>query len=179
MGQQAGLRRGFIVFRPNSIISSSEMTFFRKFLFRCSLFFWAPEFRFAQICVAFRLEMGQRVRLHKRFIIFQLNSIVSAYEMAFFWKFSFECSFFSPKFRFMQIYAAFQLEIGQQVGLHRRYIIFNQIPSFRPLKWHFFKHFNFAAHFIYVAFRLEMGLWAGHRERFIIFSQIPSFQPPK
>ena len=46
------------------------MAFFRKFFIRCS-FFFASEFRFMQICEAFRLEMGQRVGLRKRFIIFR------------------------------------------------------------------------------------------------------------
>ena len=38
--------------------SASEMAFIQKILFR-SLFYFVPKFRFAKICVAFRLEMGQ------------------------------------------------------------------------------------------------------------------------
>ena len=45
--------------------------------------------------------------------------------MAFFPKFSFRCSFyFVPEFRFTQICAAFQLEMGQQARLHLRFFVF-------------------------------------------------------
>ena len=93
IGQREGLLRIIIVFRPTCIVSACEMVFFKKILFRCS-FFFAPNFRFAQIGATFRLEMGQQIGLYKRFIIFQPNSIISASEMAFFLKFSFQCAFF-------------------------------------------------------------------------------------
>ena len=44
----------------------------------------------------------------------------------FFRKFSFWCSFyFTPKFKFAQIYAAFQLVMGQRWWILRRFIIFS------------------------------------------------------
>ena len=93
IGQQARLRKSFIVFQPNSIVSASEMTFFQKLLIRCS-FYFAPEFRFTQIYAAFWLEIGKRARFCKRLIIFQPNSIVSDSEIAFFQKFLFWCFFY-------------------------------------------------------------------------------------
>ena len=69
--------------QPNSIVLASEMAFFfLKFFFRCA--FFSLKFKFMQIYASFWLEVGQRARLHMRFIIFQPNSIVSASEMAFF-----------------------------------------------------------------------------------------------
>ena len=43
IGQQARLRKSFIVFQPNSIVSASEMTFFQRLSIRCS-FYFASEF---------------------------------------------------------------------------------------------------------------------------------------
>ena len=43
---------------------------FSKIFIRC-LFYFAPKFIFAQICVAFLLEMSQRARLCRMFIVFQ------------------------------------------------------------------------------------------------------------
>ena len=124
MGQWARLCCRFIVFQPNSIVSAYKMAFFRKFLSCCS-FCFALEFKFKQICAAFQLEMGQRTRLRKRFIIFQVNSMVSASEITFFQKLSIRCSFyFEPEFRFTQIYAAFWLEIGKRARFCKRLIVF-------------------------------------------------------
>ena len=81
--------------------------FFQKFHF-AARFFFAPKFKLAQICAIFRLEMGQRAGLHKRFIVFRPNSFVSVYDMAFFFEnFHFGAHFFAPKFRFPQICTAF------------------------------------------------------------------------
>ena len=57
--------------------------FFKSF-FLLLVFFFAPKFKLAQICAIFRLEMGQRAGIHKRFIVFRPNSIVSVFDMAFF-----------------------------------------------------------------------------------------------
>ena len=81
MGQRARLHRMFIVFRPYSIVSASKIAFFLENFRFGALFFFASKFRFAQICAAFRLEMGQRARLYRMFIVFQINSIFSATEM--------------------------------------------------------------------------------------------------
>ena len=59
MGQQIGPRKSFIVFRPNSIVSASEMAFFSKFRFGARFFFFAPEFSLMHISATFRLEIGQ------------------------------------------------------------------------------------------------------------------------
>ena len=59
--------------------------FYWKFSFQCS-FYFASKFRFAQICAAFRLEMGQWAWLYRRFFVYRPNSIVSVYKMAFFSK---------------------------------------------------------------------------------------------
>ena len=83
----------FIVFRPNSIISASEMVFFFKIFDSVVVFFFAPEFSFRQISANFRFEIGQWEGLPWRIIVFQPNSIVSISEMAFF-KISFRSSFF-------------------------------------------------------------------------------------
>ena len=93
MGQQIGLWKRFILFWPNSIVSASEMAFFSKFSFRWS-FFFAPKFSLRQISATFRLEIGRWGGLPRRILIFQPNSIVSVYEIAFFEKFSFRWSFF-------------------------------------------------------------------------------------
>ena len=119
------------MFQPNSIVSAYKMAFFRKFLFCCS-FGFALEFKFKQICADFQLEMGQRTRLRKRFIIFQQNSMVLASEITFFQKLSIRCSFyFEPEFRFTQIYATFWLEIDKWARFCKRLIIFrpNSIVS--------------------------------------------------
>ena len=119
-------------------------------MFQCWVFF-ALEFSFTQIYVAFRLKIGQRVRLRQRFIIFQLNSIISTSEMALFKKFFFRCSLY-----------------------------FGQIPSFWPSKWNFFRKFLFWCSFyftmefkfaqIHAAFQLELGQRWWLLRRFIIFS---------
>ena len=83
MGQRAGLCKRFIVFRLIPSFGLWKWHFFRKFSFGCS-FFFVPKFRFSQIYATFQLETGQRVGLHRWFIIFQPNSIVSASEMVFF-----------------------------------------------------------------------------------------------
>ena len=57
------------LFRPRGI-------FFLKIFISVLFFFFASKFRFGQIFEAFQLEMGQRPRLHRRFIVFQQNSIV-------------------------------------------------------------------------------------------------------
>ena len=171
MGQRARLHRMFIVFRPNSIVSATEMAFFFLKIFILVIFFPASEFRFVQICEAFQLEMGQRPSVHQRFFIFQPNSIVSGRKWHFFWKFLFQCLFFlASEFRFTQICEAFQLEKGQRPRVHQRFIVFCQIPSFRPPKWHFFENLRFGAQFFYfifapkfkftqigATFRLEIG----------------------
>ena len=101
MGQQIGLRKRFILFWPNSIVSASEMAFFSKFSFRWSFFFFTPEFSLRQISATFRLEIGQWEGLPWRIIVFQRNSIVSVHEMAFFKTFRFGAHFFCvPKFCF-------------------------------------------------------------------------------
>ena len=113
------------------------------------------------------------------------NSIVLASENGiFFENFRLGAHFFVPKFRFMQICAAFQLLMGQRVGLHRRFPVFYQFPSFHPPKWHFFENFLFGVFFFFAskfrfmqiceAFRLEIGQRVGLRKRFIIFLPIPS-----
>ena len=69
MGQHIGPRKSFIVFRPNSIVSASEMAFFPKFRFGVR-FFFAPEFSLRQISATFRLEIGQWEGLPRRIIVF-------------------------------------------------------------------------------------------------------------
>ena len=149
MGQWARLCCRFIVFQPNSIVSAYKMAFFRKFLSCCS-FCFALEFKFKQICAAFQLEMGQRTRLRKRFIIFQVNSMVSASEITFFQKLSIRCSFyFEPEFRFTKIYAAFWLEIGKRARFCKRLIIFQPNSIVSDSEIAFFQKFLFWCFFYF------------------------------
>ena len=142
MGQWARLCYRFIIFQPNFIVSAYKMASFRKFLFCCS-FCFALELKFTQICAAFQLEMGQRARLRKRFIIFQPNSIVSASEMTFFQKLLIRCSIsFVPKSRFSQIYATFWLEIGKRARFHKRLIILRPNSLVSAFKITFFLEIN-------------------------------------
>ena len=126
------------------------------------------------------MEIGQQARLCQWFIIFQPNSIVSAYGMAFFQKNLYRCSFyFALEFKFTQICAAFQLEIGQRAWLRKSFTVFQ--PNFIVLgsEMTFFQKlsilcsFYFASKFwftqIYVAFWLEIGQGARLYKRFIIF----------
>ena len=180
MGQQIGLRKRFIVFQPNSIVLASNMAFFSKFSFRWSFFFFAPKFSLRQISATFRLEIGRWVGLPRRILIFQPNSIVSAYGMAFFQKNLFWCSFyFALEFKFKQICAAFQLEMGQRTRLRKRFIIFqvnsmvsaSEITFFQKLSircsFYFEPEFRFTK--IYAAFWLEIGKRARFCKRLIIF----------
>ena len=131
MGQQIGLRKRFIVFRPNSIVSAFDMAFFSKFSFRWSFFFSTPEFSLRQISATFRLEIGQWEGLPWRIIVFQQNSIVSVSEIAFQKIFHFGARFFCAKIQFRLNWCNFSIEIGQQIGLRKRFIVFwpNSIVS--------------------------------------------------
>ena len=101
MGQQIGPRKRFIVFRPNSMVSACETTFFFENIHFGGCFFFAPEFCLRQISATFRLEIGQWEGLPWRIIVFQPNSIVLLFEMAFFKNFRFGAHFFLvPKFSF-------------------------------------------------------------------------------
>ena len=149
IGQRVRLRQRFILFQPNSIVSASKMAFFQKFLFWCS-FYFAPKFRFANICAAFRLEMGQWSRLFKRFIFFWRNSIVLASEMAFVWNFLFRSCFIlrqnSNLRKFVQLFDWKWVNKQDSTGSSP---FFALIPSSRPPKWHFFENFCFGAPFFF------------------------------
>ena len=144
MGQQIGPRKRFIVFRPNSIVSACETTFFlKKFRFG-GLFFFAPEFCLRQISATFWLQIGQWEGLSGRIIVFQPNLIVSVSKKAFVTNFRFGARcFFVPKFNFAEIGATFRLEMGQQIRLRKRFILFwpNSIVS--PCEMAFFSKFSF------------------------------------
>ena len=149
MGQQMGLRKRFIVFQPNSIVSASDMSFFFKIFVPVVVLLLAQEFQLRQISGTFWLEMGQHIRLRKRFIAFQPNSIVSASDMAFFSKFLFRWSFFflrqySVSGKLVQI---FVWKIGQWEGLPRRIIVFQRNSNVLVFEMVFFKNFRFSAHF--------------------------------
>ena len=100
MGQQIGLRKRLIIFRPNSIISASDMAFFSKFSWR-------------QISATFRLEIGQWEGLPWRCIVFQPNSIVSVSEIAFFENFVSVLIFLCVKIQFRLNWCNFS--IGNRV----------------------------------------------------------------
>ena len=104
---------------------------FPKIFVSVLVFFFAPIFIFEQICAAFRLEMGQRVRLYKRFIIFRQILSFQPPQWHFFESFPFgACIFFALEFIFVQICVAFRLELGQRAGIHRRFIVLpNSIVS--------------------------------------------------
>ena len=127
--------------------------------------------------------MGQQPRLQRRFIVFSPNSIVSAFEIAFFPKFPFRCSalFFlrqnSSSNKLVQLFDWKQVKRSDSV---RGSSFFGQILSFRPPKWHFYENFCFGGRFFFFApkfsfakigatFRLEMGQQIGLRKRFILF----------
>ena len=83
--------RGSLFFGQIPSFRPGKWHFFENYHFS-ALFFFPPEFRFTQICEAFEVEMGQQPRLQRRFIVFSPNSVVSAFEIAFFPKFPFRCS---------------------------------------------------------------------------------------
>ena len=117
-------------------------------------FLFAPEFRFTQIFEAFEVEMGQQPRLQRRFIVFSPNSVVSAFEIAFFPKFPFRCSalFFlrqnSSSNKLVQLFDWKQVTRSDSV---RGSSFFGQILSFRPPKWHFYENFRFGGRIFFIA----------------------------
>ena len=124
--------------------------FFWKFLFRWS-FFFAPEFSLRQTSATFRLDICQRERLPWRIIVFQPNSIVLDFEMAYFKNFRSGAQFFiGPKFSFAYIGATFRLEIGQWEGLPWRIIIFRPNSIVSVYEMAFFKNFRLGALFFFV-----------------------------
>ena len=87
--------------------------------------------------------MGQWARLYRMFIIFRPNSIISATEMVFSLKFSFQCSFF---FLHQNLVSSKLVQLFDWKYVNGKdstgdLSFFCQIPSFRPSKWHFFKIF--------------------------------------
>ena len=84
MGQQIELHRGFIVFGQIQSFRPPKWHVFQNFRFGGFFFLFAPEFILRRISATFRLEIGQWEGLPTRIIIFQPNSIVSLYEIAFF-----------------------------------------------------------------------------------------------
>ena len=100
MGQQIGLRRGSSFFGQIPSFRPPKWHFFQNFRFG-GRFFFAPKFSLRQISATFRLEIGRWGGLQRRIFIFQPNSIVSVYEIAFFKTFRFGARFFFvPKFSF-------------------------------------------------------------------------------
>ena len=96
--------------------------------------------------------MSQQPRLQRRFIVFSPNSVVSAFEIAFFPKFPFRCSalFFlrqnSSSNKLVQLFDWKQVKRSDSV---RGSSFFGQILSFRPPKWHFYENFRFGGRFFF------------------------------
>ena len=133
---------------------------------------FAPEFSLRQISATFRVEIGQWEGLPRRIIVFQPNSIVSVSEIVFFTNFCFGPRFFfGPKFSFYEIGATFRMEMGQQIGLRKRFIIFQPNSIVLASNMAFFSKFSFRWSFFFVVefslrqisanFRLEIGQWEG------------------
>ena len=100
-------------------------------------------------CVAFRLEMGQRAGLHKRFIISHQIPSFCAPKWHFFKDFRFGASFFiCARIQIRTNLCSFSIEMGQRAGLQKRFIIFRPNSIVWPPKWHIFENFRFDARFI-------------------------------
>ena len=171
MGQRARLHRMFIVFRPNSIVSATEMAFFFFENFHFSDFFSCIGIQVRANLWSFSIGNGSTAKCPSEVLYLSAKFHRFGSEMAFFLKIFISVSFFfASEFRFTQICEAFQLEKGQRPRVHQRFIVFCQIPSFRPPKWHFFENLRFGAQFFYfifapkfkftqigATFRLEIG----------------------
>ena len=97
--------------------------------------------------------------------------------------------FFAPKFRSAQICATFQLEMGQQIGLYTRFIIFwtNAIVSASEMA---FLKLSFQCAIFFLRQNLDSRKFEKHFEwKWVngqdtqrgtsFFRQIPSFRPSK
>ena len=78
------------------------------------VFFLALEFCLRQISTTFRLEIGQWEGLPWRIIIFQPNSIIFVFEMAFFKNFRFGALFFCAKIQFRLNWCNFSIGNGSK-----------------------------------------------------------------
>ena len=177
MGQRRWLLRRFVTFKPNSIIRPPKWHFFENFRFSARFILrWN---RFAQICVAFRLEMGQWERLQRRFLVFRPNSIVLPSKITLFRKFSFQRScYVLQEFRFAQIFQLFDWNWVNEQDPVGGLSFFSQIVLFRPMRWLFSKIFvsvlilfcvGIQIRQICATFQLEMSQRARLQMRFIIF----------
>ena len=103
--------------------------------------------------------MGQWARLHRMFIVYRPNPIVSASKMAFFWKFSFLCSFFFLRWnldscKFVKLLNCKWVNGHDCIGDSS---FFSQIPSFLPPKWHFFlKIFVLVLNFLFFCVKIQI-----------------------
>ena len=114
MGQQIGLVRVHRFSAKFHRFGLRNGMFFKIFVSVVLFFLFAPEFILRQISATFRLEIGRWGGLPRRIFIFQPNSIVSVYEIAFFKTFRFGARFFFvPTISFAQIRATFRLGMGQ------------------------------------------------------------------
>ena len=135
-----------------------------------------------QISATFRLEIGQWDGLSRIIYIFQPNSIVSFYEIAFFKNFRFGARFFfCSKIQFRLNWCNFSIGNGSTdrtlLEVHRfsakfhRFGLWNGIFFSKFLfRWSFFIFApEFSLRQIISTFRLEINQWEGVPWRIIIF----------
>ena len=159
MGQQIGLRKRFIVFQPNSIVSAFDMAFFFRIFVSVLVLFLVPEFSLRKISATFRLEIGQWEGVPWRIIVFQPNSIVSVSEIVFFKNFRFSARFsLCQNSVSLKLVLLFNWTWVNRCDSVRGFSFFGRIPSFQPPKWHFFQNFRFGGRFFNFFFAPEFSL---------------------